>query len=208
MRGKFVTFEGVDGSGKSTQVKFAVEWMRDAGIGVLLTREPGGTTIGERIRDILLDSKHVEMCDVTEMLLYAAARAQIVREVVEPALISGTTVLCDRWTDSSIAYQGAARGLGRAVEEVNRCAAGELFSPDATILLDIDPETALERASGFGRKNRDRIETMGLGYQKKVRKAYLEIAAQHPKRVYVIDASGRISEVRELVFSALADIFS
>ena len=202
-RGKFITFEGGDGSGKSTQIKLAAESLKAAGFDVMLTREPGGTKIGESIRALLLNPENAEMSDMTEMLLYAAARAQIVRETIEPALDAGRLVICDRWADSSMVYQGAARGLGEAVREVNMYAAGDLFQPDATILLDLDPGEALARAGGG-----DRIEALGIEYQSKVRAAYLKLAADHPLRIHVIDAGGSPEEVHERVMDALSDITS
>jgi len=204
VRGKFITFEGGDGCGKTTQIKLAAGYLEREGYDFLLTREPGGTAIGEKIRAILLDPENAEMADMTEMLLYAAARAQIAHEVIEPVLAAGRTVICDRWADSSMVYQGDARGLGEAVRVVNAYAAGGLFSPDATILLDLDPEEALARASGTG--GGDRIESIGAEYQMKVRAAYLKLAACDPKRIRVIDASGSEEEVHARVIEALTEI--
>jgi len=192
-RGKFITFEGGDGSGKSTQLQLTASWLTNNGYEVYLTREPGGTRIGEMIRELLLDPENTDMAAMTEMLLYAAARAQLAREKIEPALAEGAIVLCDRWVDSSMVYQGAARGLGEAVRSVNTIAAGNLFSPDITILLDLDPREALKRAAGP--EGGDRIEALGAGYQAKVRAAYLKLAGQEPARFHVIDASGRPEEV-------------
>jgi len=200
-RGKFITFEGGDGCGKSTQIRLAADYLAGEGYDLLLTREPGGTLIGEKIRAILLDPENAEMADMTEMLLYAAARAQITRDVIGPALAAGKLVICDRWADSSIAYQGAARGLGEAVSVVNAYAAGELFTPDATVLLDLDPGEALARSAGT--EGRDRIETLGEEYQKKVRAAYLKLAAEEPERIRVIDAGGSPEEVHARVKEAL-----
>jgi len=205
-RGKFITFEGGDGCGKTTQIKLAAGYLEREGYDFLLTREPGGTAIGEKIRAILLDPENAEMTDMTEMLLYAAARAQIARDVIEPALAAGRTVVCDRWADSSMVYQGGARGLGEAVRVVNAYAAGELFSPDATILLDLDPEEALARAESADGGGGDRIEAIGAEYQMKVRTAYLKLAACDPGRIRVIDASGSEDEVHARVREALAGI--
>jgi len=207
-RGKFITFEGGDGCGKSTQIELAAEYLAEEGYDFLLTREPGGTLIGEKIRAILLDPDNAEMADMCEMLLYAAARAQIAKEVIEPALAAGRLVICDRWTDSSIVYQGAARGLGEAVRAVNAHAAGELFTPDATILLCLEPEEALSRAAAAAAGNGDRIEALGAGYQERVHSAYLRLADSEPKRFHVIDAKGSPEEVHSRVKAAFVEIFS
>lgn len=204
-RGKFITFEGGDGCGKSTQIKLAAEFLRAEGYDFLLTREPGGTRIGESVRSILLDPENSEMTDMTEMLLYAAARAQIAREIIEPALAGGRLVICDRWADSSMVYQGAARGIGEAVRVVNAYAAGDLFTPDATILLDLEPEEALGRLAAAG-GGRDRIEALGEEYQISVRAAYLQLAACEPDRFYVVDAGGSPDEVHARVKTALEEI--
>jgi len=207
-RGKFITFEGGDGSGKSTQIKLAADWLCDSGFDVFLTREPGGTRIGEKIRALLLDTENTDMTDMTEMLLYAAARAQLSREVIGPALDAGKLVVCDRWADSSMVYQGAARGQGDAVRIVNSYAAGDLFSPDATILLDLDPNEALLRAAASRGSGFDRIEALGAAYQEKVRAAYLSLAEREPGRIHVIDASGSPQDVSGRVRDALAGILS
>jgi len=205
----FISFEGGDGSGKTTQIALLARLLETRGQDVLLTREPGGTPIGERIRQVLLDPDCGEMSPVTEMLLYAAARAQLAREVVMPALATGKTVITDRWLDSSLVYQGVARGLGRAVAEVNRHATGGLL-PDITFLLDIDPETGLERARGskaVPRKNsslpdapgRDRIEAEGVLWHRTVREGFLSLARKHPERFAVIDAAGTPEEVHRRI---------
>lgn len=204
-RGKFITFEGGDGSGKSTQIKLAVDMLTRVGYDVLSVREPGGTLIGEKIRTILLDPENEKMADMAEMMLYAAARAQIVREVIEPALKKGRLVICDRWVDSSMVYQGVARGLGDAVHVVNTYAAGDIFTPDGTILLDLDPVEALMRAAGDD-NGHDRIEKLGVAYQEKVRAAYLEIAMREPGRFFVINAAGSPEDVHGRVRTALAEI--
>ena len=199
-RGLFITFEGGDGSGKSTQIQLAAGWLKEQGYPVLVTREPGGTVIGEKIRAMLLDTENTEMADITEMLLYAAARAQLAGEVIARALESNMIVICDRWVDSSLVYQGVARGLGEGVFDVNSQAAGELFSPDVTILLDIDAEEAIRR---LGDREEDRIESMGIEYRRKVRAGYLALAKSEPWRIQVIDASGSPEEVHELVKAPL-----
>ncbi|MDR3365061.1 MAG: dTMP kinase [Clostridiales Family XIII bacterium] len=206
-RGKFITFEGGDGSGKSTQIGLAASWLGAAGYDVLKTREPGGTKIGEKIRAILLDPENADMADMAEMLLYAAARAQLAHEAIAPALEAGQLVVCDRWADSSYVYQGAARGLGEAVFAVNAYAAGALLSPDATILLDLNPEEALQRAlQASAGSGHDRIEALGAGYHAKVRAAYLELAERFPKRICVIDAAGAPEAVHTRVKTALSKV--
>jgi len=206
-RGKFITFEGGDGCGKTTQIKLAAEYLAAEGYDYLLTREPGGTMIGEKIREVLLDPENAEMSDMTEMLLYAAARAQIAKEVIRPALAAGRLVVCDRWTDSSLVYQGAARGLGEVVRVVNSYAAGDLFAPDATILLYLAPDEAYARAVA-GAGSGDRIEALGADYQNKVQSAYMKLAAYDPKRFFVIDASGSVTDVHERVKTALQKILA
>jgi len=206
-RGKFITFEGGDGCGKTTQIGLAEDYLAAEGYDCLFTREPGGTAIGEKIRSILLDPENAEMADICEMLLYAAARAQIAQEVIGPALAEGRLVICDRWTDSSLVYQGEARGLGEAVRFVNEYAAGELYAPDATILLHVPPEEALARAAAGGGKG-DRIEALGVEYQSRVQSAYLRLAACEPERFHVIDAAGSPGEVHDRVKAALNDILA
>ena len=205
-RGKFITFEGGDGVGKSTQARLACEWLSGSGYEVLVTREPGGTRIGESIRGLLLDPENTEMTDMAEMLLYAAARAQLAREVIEPALSKGWLVLCDRWVDSSIVYQGAVRGLGEAVRKINIHAAGTLFLPDATILLDLDPAKALARTAG--KNGEDRIEAMGAEYQEKVSAAYKKLAGLERDRIHLLDASGSPDEVHGRVRAVLEEVLS
>ncbi|MDR3304612.1 MAG: dTMP kinase [Clostridiales Family XIII bacterium] len=182
----FITFEGGDGSGKSTQIELLKSRFDALGQPALVTREPGGTPIGEKIRGLLLDIGCAEMDAVTEMMLYAAARAQLAAEVVRPALLCGRVVICDRWLDSSLVYQGAARGLGQGVDTVNAFATGGL-TPDLTILLDIDPAEGLARA-GKG-EGPDRIESEGMEWHRQVRAAYLELAGRNPGRVRTLDAA-------------------
>jgi dTMP kinase len=213
----FITFEGVDGSGKSTQIALLKERLCKEGADVLLTREPGGTHVGEKIRVIILDPENAEMDAMTEMLLYAAARAQIAREVIRPALDAGKTVICDRWVDSSIVYQGVARGLGRTVKEVNFHATAGLV-PDRTILLDLDPEVALRRASRRGADTEeniehrqsiqifDRMEAEDAAWHRKVCEAYRALAARHPDRIAVIDALGSVKAVHEAIWKKAGHI--
>ena len=166
-RGFFITFEGIDGCGKSTQIRFLTDYLKEKGRDHLLLREPGGTVIGENIRNILLDKKNTGMIPMTELLLFEAARAQIVSEVIKPAVEEGKIVICDRFFDSTSAYQGYARNMGsEVVENLNRLATGG-FEPDITFLLDISPEEAFSRRVARGEE--DRIEKLGMEFQEKVR---------------------------------------
>lgn len=212
MTGLFVTLEGPEGAGKSTQGRLLVEDLRRAGREVLHVREPGGTPIGEQIRALLLDPRHAEMAARTEMLLFAAARAQLVAEVIRPALDRGMLVVCDRFVDASLAYQGVGRGLGvDVVRAVNAAATGGL-SPDLTLLLDVDPAAGLARAreasSGDALRiprsvardearweGGDRIEREVLAFHERVREGFLSLARNEPERIRVINARGSPSDV-------------
>ncbi len=205
-RGHFITFEGGDGSGKSTQLQRLAARLRNDGHTVLETVEPGGTAIGMQIRRVLLDSKNRELRPTTELLLMFAARAQNVDELILPAISRGEIVLCDRFTDSSLVYQGAARGLGaEVVYEVDRIACRGLV-PDLTIVVDIDTELGLERARGRNQKTQDvetRIDEQAIGFHRKVRDAYLQLAAEEPNRVKMVDGSGSEEEVEKDVWDVV-----
>lgn len=194
MRGLFVTLEGGDGAGKSTQIRYIESFFAKKGLVVVHTREPGGTAISEMLRDILLDSSNLEMDDVTEMLIYAAARAQHVRELVVPALERGEIVICDRFVDSSIAYQAYGRQLGDMVATVNSYATGGL-TPDITFWMDIDPELGRERVSKDGEF--DRLEMEKLDFHYRVYDGYKEMADNNPDRIKRIDASKSVDEISE-----------
>lgn len=201
VRGAFITLEGVDGSGKSTQASLLVERLREQRCEVVALREPGGTPISEKIRALLLDPENAEMADECELLLYEASRAQLVREVIEPALLRGAIVVCDRFYDSTHAYQHGGRGLSDALvsraNELGCCG----LSPDVTLVLDIDPAAALARATAQGA---DRLEAEGLAFQQRVRKDYLALAKADPTRVRVIDAAGDPELVAGRIDAALA----
>lgn len=200
-RGRFVTFEGIEGCGKSTQMRRLETALGTRDAPVLFTREPGGTKIGDVLRDVLLDAEHRAMTVPAEVLLYAASRAQLVTEVVGPALADGTHVICDRYVDSSLAYQAAGRGVDfDEVLRVNTWATGGLL-PDRTILLDLPAQLGLERATRHGV---DRIEQEPLEFHERVRKGYLELARQWPGRIVTVDATGTADEVFERV-QALVD---
>jgi dTMP kinase len=195
--GVLIAFEGVEGAGKSTQLDRLRDELERRGHEVVVTREPGGTPVGERVRQVLLDPA-VDLDARAEALLFAAARAQLVEQVIRPALERGAVVLCDRYLDSSLAYQGAGRGLGRGpVQEVNRFATGGLL-PDLVVLLDVDP------AEGLGRNtaSRDRIEVEGLGFHRRVREAFRELAAGDPGRFAVVDAAAPADQVAAAVLAA------
>ena len=200
-RGTFITLEGVDGSGKSTQASLLVERLREQRREVVALREPGGTPISEKIRALLLDPENAEMADECELLLYEASRAQLVREVIEPALLRGAIVVCDRFYDSTHAYQHGGRGLSDVLvsraNELGCCG----LSPDVTLVLDIDPAAALARATAQGA---DRLEAEGLAFQQRVRKDYLALAKADPARVRVIDAAGDPELVAGRIDAALA----
>lgn len=201
VRGTFITLEGVDGSGKSTQASLLVERLREQRREVVALREPGGTPVSEKIRALLLDPENAEMADECELLLYEASRAQLVREVIEPALLRGAIVVCDRFYDSTHAYQHGGRGLSDALvsraNELGCCG----LSPDVTLVLDIDPAAALARATAQGA---DRLEAEGLAFQQRVRKDYLALAQADPARVCVIDAAGDPELVAGRIDAALA----
>ena len=192
-RGMFITFEGSDGSGKSTQIEILQGALEAMELEVLVTREPGGTKISENIRSLLLDPDNSEMSPKTEMLLYAAARAQLVDQVIRPALDEGKVVICDRFLDSSIAYQAYGRGLGDSVETVNGPAVEECM-PDITFFLEIDPEKAGDRIADRG-EEKDRIEREDDGFRKRVAQGYSELADKYPDRIVRIDATGSVEEI-------------
>ena len=189
----FVSLEGIDGSGKSTQARLLAAALGDA----VLVREPGGTDAAERIRDLLADPA-LELDPVAELMLFCAARADLVRGVIRPALDAGRTVVCDRFADSTTAYQGGARGLGSELAERFSAAATGGLEPDLTLLLKIDPEQAAHRSAGD-----DRFESAGLEFQRAVSSAYEDLADRHPERIVVIDAGGSVEEVHDLVMDAV-----
>lgn len=191
--GHFIAVEGVDGCGKSTQARLIAAALEAAGHSVLRLREPGGVAISEKIRAILLDPANGEMGDVCELLLYEAARAQLVHQVIRPALAAGVTVVCDRFYDSTTAYQAFADGLDRnMVSQANELAV-DGCRPDLTLVFDLPVEDALRRRSG--REAEDRLELKGLEFQERVAAGFRAVAADEPDRVKLIDAGGSIAEV-------------
>lgn len=207
-RGFFVTFEGVEGSGKSTQANALAERLRADGARVVVTREPGGTPLGERIRDILLDLGERGMLAETELLLYLASRAEHVARVVAPALDRGDVVISDRFGDASVAYQGGGRGLGSTLVESLNQVATRGVKPDVTFLLDLDPEEGLGRLCGRDGGSRDRIEAEELAFHRKVREAYLEAARREPSRFVVLDATREQAEIADSVARTVEEIRS
>ncbi|HLE98580.1 MAG TPA: dTMP kinase [Gaiellaceae bacterium] len=193
----FVTFEGLDGSGKTTQAELLRERLETDGVEVVATREPGGTELGERIRDLLLHGGHVSPW--AEALLYAASRAQHVEEVIRPALERGASVVCDRYVDSSVAYQGVGRGLGLdRVLDLNLAVVGGLL-PDRTFLLLLDADDASSRIRG----EYDRLEREGVEFRHRVDAGYRELAARFPERIVVLDGARPAEELAEEVHGAL-----
>ena len=201
MKGKLITFEGCEGVGKSRQTKMLEEYLKRNGTEYYFTREPGGTPVSEQIRKVILDGKNVDMADECEALLYAAARVQLLKEEIKPRLDEGKLVFCDRYIDSSFAYQGYARGLGvDFVEKINDYAVKN-FMPDYTVFLNLPPEEAFKRKGGVDKT--DRLELSGMEFHQKVYKGYLELAERYSERFIVIDASGEKHQTHEKIINAL-----
>ncbi len=195
----FITFEGLDFSGKSTQAQLLVEKLRQQHSIVHFIREPGGTAISERIRDILLDKKHLEMSDTTEILLFSASRAQLVTQVILPALIRGEIVVCDRYCDSTTAYQGYGRGLDLdAVRSINRFAT-QNTTPDLTIFVDI-PVEEIERRKTTAGLSFDRMESSGREFYERVREGYNQLAHAEPGRWVTVDGTKPIPDIHENIW--------
>ncbi len=204
-KGLFITFEGTDGSGKTTQIKLLEDYLRQKGYEVVISREPGGTRISEIIRDIILDPKNKEIVPLTEMILYAASRAQHVAEVIDPAIDSGKIVICDRYVDSSYAYQGGGRGMDlKVIADVNRIAVNGTV-PDITFFLDIDPEVALKRR--INSTGADRIEQEKLDFHTRVYDGYKKLSILYPDRIKTIDAEKSIEEVSLQINNYFDELF-
>ena len=201
--GFFITFEGVEGCGKTTQIRKLSERLTDSGYRTALTREPGGCPIADKIRSILLDAENQVMLPLTELLLYAAARAQHVAEVIVPALASGAIVLCDRFTDATIAYQHGGRGIERTTIDALNSLACQTLQPDLTVLMDCDVATGLARAksriemSSGPREERFELET--LAFHQRVRDGYLQLAADESGRFLTVSASGTIDDISDRI---------
>lgn len=201
MKGSFITFEGCEGVGKTTQVDRLKRYLEKSGQPALFLREPGGTVISEKIREMLLSKENDKMNGKCEALLYSAARAQLLGEVVAPALKKGSIVVCDRFTDSTFAYQGAARGLGvDFIDELNKLTCGDIV-PDVTVFLDLHPREAFARKGGADKN--DRLESQSIEFHEKVYLGYKEIASRYPERFICVDASKDADGVWEEVIALL-----
>ncbi|HET6862514.1 MAG TPA: dTMP kinase [Pyrinomonadaceae bacterium] len=205
MSGTFITFEGIDGSGKSTQLRLLNNFLRENGSQVVTTREPGGTTLGLRLRAALLDATE-EVDPLTELLVFAADRAQHVRRLLRPALAAGSVVISDRYADATVAYQGAGRGFSpELISDIVKLATDGL-KPDLTLLFDVSVDESTTRTTrrvsgrgGSGKNQRDRLDKEAVDFHARVREAYLAIAKQEPERVKIIDTSGPVESTHERV---------
>jgi dTMP kinase len=210
VKGTFITFEGIEGSGKSTQIALLASYLIARGIRNVLTREPGGTLIGDQVRKILLDPANRSLDPTAELLLYAASRAQHLHEIILPALASGMTVLCDRFSDATLAYQGYGRGLDiELIRTLDRIVTREM-RPDLTILFDIDAAMGVSRARGrnsnLGLEAEARFENEELVFHDRVRQGYLTLVAQDPARIRVVNASGTAEVVQEQVRNIVEEL--
>lgn len=203
-KGVFISIEGPDGSGKSTQIENIKKYFENKKLDIVFTREPGGTAIGERIRAIILDNNCSEMDYMTEAMLYAAARAQHVSQVIKPALAEGKIVICDRFVDSSIAYQGYGRRLGEAVAVINSYAVAGCM-PDVTFLLKLDPAVGKNRIRA---DQQDRLESEKETFHDEVFRGYLKLEQENPGRIFGIDASRSIEDVKRDIYSKLEEVLN
>ncbi|MEW6213807.1 MAG: dTMP kinase [Nitrospirota bacterium] len=205
-RGIFISFEGIEGTGKTTQARLLYQWLRGRGFDVILTGEPGGTQIGNKIKDILLSMEYKEMSPVTELLLYNASRTQHIKEVILPAINRGAVVVTDRFSDSTVAYQGYGRGIDlNLIDSIDRIVTAGL-RPDITILLDVDVEIGLKRNRGINKV--DRLELEDVEFHKSVRDGYIKIAAGESERIKLIDASDSIEEIHNKIVSIFTDMIT
>ncbi len=202
--GKLITFEGIDGSGKSTQIQLLEAEFEKSGISYKTFREPGGTKLSEKIRTILLDKENIELYSNAESLLFAAARAQLTAEQIKPAITKGEFVICDRFTDSTIAYQGYGRGLNINNLELMNTIATDGIIPDITFILDIDPQKATERLKTV---NPDRMEAAGIDFFKKIRQGYCQIREQNQSRCIVINGERYQKDISEEIYHIIMERF-
>ena len=205
MKGIFISFEGPDGSGKTTQISLLSSYLKDKGYSVVMTREPGGTEISEKIREIILDPENKEMDGMTEALLYAAARAQHVAQLINPSLDEGKVVLTDRFMDSSIAYQGYGRKLGDKIRIINEYAVAGIH-PDLTFFLDLSAEEGIARAEH--RQKLDRLEQESIAFHKRVYEGYLELSKIYEDRYVIIDASRSVEEISQDIITKFEEFIS
>jgi dTMP kinase len=203
-QGLFITMEGPDGSGKSTQIEAIRKFFESRGDQVVITREPGGTQISEKIRALLLDRENMEMDPMAETLLYAASRAQLVAQVIKPALDSGVHVICDRFVDSSIAYQGFGRGLGDCVSVINAYAINNCI-PDITFLMKLNPEVGKSRIKS---SDQDRMEMEKLDFHNRVFAGYEALEMEYPDRIVGVDATRNIEEISSEILSHVERLFN
>ncbi len=197
MKGIFITMEGPDGSGKTTQIELLKGYLEKKGYDIVITREPGGTAISEAIRSIILNKEYQEMSHMTELLLYASARAQLVNQVIKPALETGKAVICDRFVESSAVYQGIGRGLGvSTVYEVNNYALGEV-KPKLTIFMDLDAVEGIKRKEN--QAELDRMESEDLSFHERVVEGYRQLAQLYPERIFPVDATLPIDEIHSII---------
>lgn len=204
-RGLFITFEGNDGSGKTTQILRLKEYLMEKGMEVVLVREPGGTPIGEKIRQLVLGNENQGMCLITEMMLYAASRAQLVHQIIRPGILEGKAVICDRFVDSSYAYQGIGRDLGlETVRSVNQYAIGDCM-PDLTFFMDVDADTAMARRNAKG-EEADRIESEHMDFHRKVYEGYNQLVTLYPERIKRIDVKVSPDKVFESIKSYMDEL--
>jgi len=202
LAGKFLVVDGPDGAGKSTQIRMLIEYLKAQGAALAVTRDPGGTPIGDKVRAILLDNAHGEMAVECELMLYMASRAQLVHQVIRPALDKRQCVLCDRYVSATIAYQGAGGIAAGPIGRLAEIATGGLW-PDLTIILDIPSEIGLGRVGSSG--GADRMEAKGLEFHRKVRQLFLDQAAAEPARFAVVDANGSPDEVHQRMVQTLME---
>ncbi len=204
----FITVEGCEGSGKTTQAKLLKEYLQEKGIEVILTREPGGSVVAEQIRNILLNPEY-KVSSVCELMLYEAARAQHLEEIIKPNLKKDVTVICDRFTDSTLAYQGYGRGLDKKmIEYLNAAACGKI-TPDLTLYLDVNPKDGLKRAASVDKGSLtggDRIEKESINFHNKVRQGFLELAQKYPERIKKIDTKNGIEETHKNIVEVIKDL--
>ncbi|MBC8311391.1 MAG: dTMP kinase [Candidatus Marinimicrobia bacterium] len=204
MTSRLISFEGIDGSGKSTQINLLSEWMTEKNIEFQIVREPGGTSISERIREILLDKKNLHLNHESESFLFLSARAQLVNEVIRPALKSGKFVICDRFIDSTLAYQGYGRGLDLTqLEAMNSFAIGECI-PSQTFLLDVDIESSIQRRSGT---EDDRMESVGIEFLRKVREGYVQLSIQFSNRIILLDSTENKGSIFNKIKAQMCNIY-